>query len=319
MKELAHYTHGFSLAPMAGYTDSPFRRICRRMGASGLVTEMITAAGVSRRSLKSIRYLRYHPEEKPLGVQLFGARPMDFARSAELVSGLGFSFIDINAGCPVRKVLKSGSGSALLRDLPRLFEIVRMTRGVSELPVTVKIRLGFTPLEPLPENICELLAEAGASAVTIHGRYRSDMFSGEVDPRGIHRLSRLSPIPVVANGDVRNSGDGLRLLSLDGVTGVMAGRGALGNPWLFRSLTGGPPHPLPGEFRCVIMEQLDMMIAAGGEHGVYQAMRGHLLHYLKGFPGAAWLRNRAVRVENRNDVEVLALEAEEGRWGSCEG
>jgi len=315
----ASFTHGFSLAPMAGYTDSPFRRVCRGMGASGLVTEMITAAGVSRRSLKSIRFLRYHPDERPLGVQLFGAKPVDFARSAELVSGLGFAFIDINAGCPVKKVLKSGSGSALLRDLPRLFEIVRVTRAVTELPVTVKIRLGFTPLEPLPENICELLAGAGASAVTIHGRYRSDMFSGEVDLRGIHRLSRRSPIPVVANGDVRIPGDGLKLLSMDGVTGVMVGRGALGNPWLFRALRGGPPCPLPGEFHSVIMDQLDMMIAAGGEHGVYQAMRGHLLHYLKGFPGAACLRNRGVQVENRNDVQELALEAEERRWSSCEG
>lgn len=281
------------------------------MGATGLVTEMVTAAGISRRSVKSIRFLRFHPEEQPLGVQLFGAGSDDFARSAGLVSGLGFSFIDINAGCPVKKVLKSGSGSALLRDLPGLFRIIRATADSTDLPVLVKIRLGFTPLEPLPGDVCLQIAEAGASGITIHGRYRSDMFGGKVDPRGIERLSRHSPVPVVANGDVASGSDAEALLSLEGVTGVMVGRAALGNPWLFRELCGGPPRPFPGELREVIMEHLDMMIDQGREPGVYRAMRGHLLHYLKRFPGAASLRSRAIRVENRDDVLALADEAEE--------
>lgn len=311
MSDITAYTHGLALAPMAGYTGSPFRVVCRELGATGLVTEMVTAAGVSRRSLKSIRYLRYLPEEKPLGVQLFGARPADFARSAELVSGLGFSFIDINAGCPVRKVLSSGSGSALLRDLPRLLEIVRVTAASTHLPVTVKIRLGFSPDEPLPEGTCEMLRAAGASAVTIHGRYRSDMFGGTVSPEGIERLSRHSPVPVVANGDVRSTADGKRLLALEGVTGLMVGRGALGNPWIFRALSGGPPEPAPGELRRVIGKQMELMLAECPHSCIFNSMRGHLVHYMKGFPGAAGLRDRAVRVASERDVLELADEAEE--------
>lgn len=316
MSGITGYTHGLALAPMAGYTGSPFRVVCRSMGATGLVTEMVTAAGVSRRSVKSIRYLRYLPEEKPLGVQLFGARPADFSRSAELVSTLGFSFIDINAGCPVRKVLSSGSGAALLRDLPRLLEIVRATVAATHLPVTVKIRLGFTPDEPLPEGTCGMLSAAGASAVTIHGRYRSDMFGGTVNPEGIARLSRNSPVPVVANGDVKSVEDGKRLLALEGVTGVMVGRGALGNPWIFRALSGGPSEPGPGELRQVIERQMELMLAESPGTGIFNTMRGHLVHYMKGFPGAASLRDRVVRVASPRDVLELADEAEELIWGS---
>lgn len=305
------FTHGLVLAPMAGYTGSPFRIICKELGATGLVTEMVTAAGVSRRSVKTLRNIRHHPMERPLGIQLFGARPADFARSAELVASLGFSFIDINAGCPVKKVLKSGSGSTLLRDLPRLAAIVRETSEASPLPVTVKIRLGFTPEEPLHEDVCPMLCAAGATAFTIHGRYRSDMFGGSVDPAGIERLSRRSPVPVVANGDVRTPEDGRRLLSLEGVTGLMVGRGALGNPWIFRGLSGGAPRPFPGELRIVIMKHIDLVLSEGAGPGAVHSFRGHLVHYLKGFQGAAGLREAAVRVNTREDVAQLVEMAEE--------
>jgi len=300
---------------MAGYTGSPFRIICRELGATGLGTEMVTAAGVSRRSVKTMRSIRFDPMERPLGIQLFGARPGDFARSAELVADLGFSFIDINAGCPVKKVLKSGSGSALLRDLPRLAAIVRETSAASPLPVTVKIRLGFTPEEPLSEGVCEMLCDAGATALTIHGRYRSDMFGGSVDLAGLERLSGRSPVPVVANGDVRTPEDGRRLMSLKGVTGVMVGRGALGNPWIFRRLSGGAASPAPGELRSVVMKHLDLTLADGAGSGAVHSFRGHLIHYLKGFPGAAGLRDAAVRVNSREDVAELVETAERRVFG----
>ncbi len=176
MSSIPFYTSGVTMAPMAGVTDSPFRRICRRLGATCLVTEMVTAAGLSRKSVKSKSMLRFHPEERPLGVQLFGAKPGDFARSSCLVSGLGFSFIDINAGCPVKRVLKSGSGSALLGDIPRLMEIIRVTAENTDLPVTLKIRLGLSPDQPVPNSIGEMAAEAGACALAVHGRYRTDFF-----------------------------------------------------------------------------------------------------------------------------------------------
>jgi tRNA-dihydrouridine synthase B len=179
---LREYTHGVVLAPMAGSTDSAFRRICRRMGATAVVTEMVAAAGLSRRSVKSHKLLRFNVEEKPIGVQLFGNRPGDFERATELVSKLGFDFIDINAGCPVKKVVNSGSGSALLRDIPKLTAIVRAVSSNTSLPVTVKIRIGWSPEEPVPDSLPALLAEEGAAAIAVHGRYRSDMFAGAAIP-----------------------------------------------------------------------------------------------------------------------------------------
>ena len=224
MSSIPFYTSGVTMAPMAGVTDSAFRRICRRLGATCLVTEMVTAAGLSRKSVKTKHMLRYHPEEKPIGVQLFGAKPEDFARSAGLVSPLGFSFIDINAGCPVKRVLRSGSGSALLGDIPRLMEIVRATAANTDLPVTLKIRLGLTPEAPVPSNIGALAAEAGACALAIHGRYRTDFFSGDVRLEKMAEITALSPVPVIANGDSTSVQAAKRMRDETGASGILIGR-----------------------------------------------------------------------------------------------
>ena len=218
---LRKYTHGVVLAPMAGSTDSAFRRICRRMGAIAVVTEMVAAAGLSRRSIKSHKLLRFHSEEKPIGVQLFGKRPEDFEEAAELVSGLGFDFIDINAGCPVKKVVSNGSGSALLRNIPLLTAIVRSVSSHTSLPVTVKIRIGWSPEEPVLDTLPALLADEGVAAIAVHGRYRSDMFAGEVRKREIERIVRNSPVPAIANGDSKSVRDALNLLDATGAAGLI--------------------------------------------------------------------------------------------------
>ncbi|OPL18516.1 MAG: hypothetical protein AVO35_04080 [Candidatus Aegiribacteria sp. MLS_C] len=300
------YTGGTVLAPMAGSTDSAFRRICRRMGATAVVTEMVAAAGLSRRSVRSHRLLRFHPGEKPIGVQLFGRRPGDFARASDIVSGLGFDFIDINAGCPVKKVVRSGSGSALLRDIPALTEIVRATVSGTDLPVTVKVRVGWSPEEPVPDSLPSLLADAGASAIAVHGRYRTDMFGGSVRTDRIARLAGLSPIPVVANGDVTCPDDARALLSATGATGLMVGRGAMGNPWIFRSLSEGREYmPSPEEVTEVIRDQFRMMSEYVPEQHLYHVLRGSLLQYIKGFRGASDLRVRATGVADREDLEDI--------------
>lgn len=278
-----------------------------------MVTEMVAAAGLSRRSVKSCRFLKFHPEENPIGVQLFGSDPKDFVRAAELVSGLGFDFIDINAGCPVKKVVGSGSGSSLLRDIPRLASIVRATVSDTSLPVTVKIRLGWSPDEPVPESLPSVLADEGAVAIAVHGRYRSDMFSGEVRKEGIQRIVRNSPIPVLANGDSSSVSAALELRDSTGASGVLIGRGALGNPWIFRGLaTGDPVDAIPGpmEYRETVMDQLAMMKEYVPEEHVYHILRGHLMQYLRGFRGASALRASAVRVESDEQVEELLLEME---------
>jgi nifR3 family TIM-barrel protein len=295
---------------MAGVTDSPFRRICRRLGATCLVTEMVTAAGLSRRSVNTKKMLRFHPEEDPIGVQLFGAKPDDFARSSGLVSGLGFRFIDINAGCPVKRVLKSGSGSALLGDIPRLMEIIRVTAENTDLPVTLKIRLGLTPDQPVPETIGEMAAEAGACALAVHGRYRSDFFSGTVNAAGIARIAERSPIPVIANGDSTSVEAALRMRDESGSSGLLVGRGAWGNPWIFRGIAGGKPFPESGELHATIMEQLTMMMEEIPRPQVFHIFRGHLVQYFRGFDGAADLRRRAVASESLQEVDIIAREAD---------
>lgn len=304
---VAGWVGGCCLAPMAGYADSAFRRLCLGFGASAAVSEMVSAAGLSRRSAASCRLLHRGAGEKPLGVQLYGSSPKDFARAAGIVASMGFDFVDINAGCPVRKVTGGGSGSALLRDLPRLLDVVSAVRSESwPLPVTVKMRLGWSPDEPVPEEIGSMLAERGASAIFVHGRYRSDMFSGPVDADGIARIAAMSPVPVIANGDSTSVEAARKLLERSGASGIMIGRGALGRPWIFRALAGGgPAGPSREEFVTTVMRHLAMMKETIPPPWVFHIMRGHLVHYLKGFRGASALRSRAVSVES--DEDVLAL------------
>jgi len=271
---------------------------------------MVTAAGLSRRSIKTKSMLNYHPEEQPIGVQLFGAKPDDFARASALVSPLGFSFIDINAGCPVKKVMKSGSGSALLGDIPRLLEVIRVTAENTDLPVTVKIRLGITPENPVPLNIAELVSRAGACALAIHGRYRSDFFGGEARKEEIKRIAELSPVPVIANGDSTSVEAALRLRTETGSSGLLIGRGAWGNPWIFRGIAGGEPGPMPGELHSTIMLQLSMMMETIPRPQVFHIFRGHLIQYFKGFAGAADFRRRAVATESLEDVDIIARDAD---------
>jgi len=307
------YTQGIVLAPMAGYTDSAFRRICRRFGATCLVTEMIASAGLASKSERTSAMLSFTDEEKPIGVQLFGSDPKNFSRAARIVSDKGFAFIDINAGCPAKKVVSGGSGSALLRDIPRLRAIVRSTCGHTELPVTVKIRLGWSPSEPVPDDLAAMLGDDGASALAVHGRYRSDLFSG--DPRVIEIASIVehSPIPVLANGESRDVESALRFLRSSGAGGLLVGRGALGNPWIFRGFSGSSEDalPRPGELHETIMEQLEMMSGYIPQRHLYHIMRGHLVLYFRGFRGASGIRDRAVRTESREQVEELALIADD--------
>lgn len=310
------YAAGFALAPMAGITDSAMRRICRELGATATVTEMVSAAGLSRRSVKTSRLLAHTESERPLGVQLFGRKPEDFQRAAGLVDGLGFDFIDINAGCPVRRVATKGSGAGLLRDLPRLVRIVEAASRAAALPVTVKIRLGWTPEEPLPESAWESLARAGARVIAVHGRYRSEGFSGEVRLDEMRRVVEASPVPVLANGDSTSAGAVRRMMEATGASGALLGRGAVANPWIFRELAGnGAGNPLPGELRHAVNRQLGMMHEYMDQPYVYHAMRGHLCRYLRGFRRASEVRRRAVRVESDADVDTVLRMAEERMHG----
>ncbi|MFN8007245.1 MAG: tRNA dihydrouridine synthase DusB [Terriglobia bacterium] len=225
------------LSPMAGLTDSVFRRLIKRLGGCGLVmTEFTSAEGLTRNSLKSKRMLFYHDEERPVTAQLFGADPARLADATRMVEDLGFDAIDLNLGCPAKKVVKACGGSALLRELKLLEEILRVIRRTTLLPFTIKIRAGWCENEIVSVQVGKMAEEIGVNAIAFHPRTRVQGFSGHSDWRLIAELKANLRIPVIGNGDIVAPEDAFRMLDETGCDGVMIGRGALSNPWIFQQI-----------------------------------------------------------------------------------
>ena len=238
---------GLLLAPLAGYTDLPFRLLCRENGAALCFSEMISCHGLVYDQKNTHELLRTVAEEHPFAVQLFGSDPELMGRAAAIVSSLSVDLIDINMGCPVRKVIKKGCGSALMKDPKRAEAIIRAVCAQTSLPVTVKFRSGWTE-ETINAPEFALMAEAaGASAVTIHARTWVQGFGGTADRRVIKSVKASVSIPVIGNGDILSSTDGMAMMAETGCDGVMVGRGALGNPWVF-SLAGRPNTSRPDAY-----------------------------------------------------------------------
>jgi len=225
------------LSPMAGLTDSVFRRLIKRLGGCGLVmTEFTSAEGLTRNSLKSKRMLFYHEEERPVTAQLFGADPQRLAEATRLVEDLGFDAIDLNLGCPAKKVVKACGGSALLRETKLLEEILKGIRAAASIPFTVKIRAGWSDTEIVSLQVGKMAEDIGVEAITLHPRTRVQGFSGKADWAKIAQLKAYLKIPVIGNGDIVTPEDALRMRAETGCDGVMIGRGALSNPWIFRQI-----------------------------------------------------------------------------------
>jgi len=288
------------LAPMAGVTDPPFRLMARSFGAGLCFTEMISSHGLVRKTRRSYEYLDSSPDDRPLGVQLFGADPAILAEAAAIATERGADLIDINAGCPVKKVLKTGAGGALLRDPGRFAAVVRSVRTATHLPVTVKIRSGWGPGEINAVDIAELARDCGADALTLHPRTVRQGFGGTADWDLIRRVKGRVDIPVIGSGDIRRPEDARGMLERTGCDGVMVGRGALGNPWVFREasavLSGKalPPPPSPAEREEVIRRHLEAHIRHYGEAAGINSFRKHLLWYTKGLKGGSGFRKAAV-------------------------
>ena len=261
----------FVLAPLAGLTDSPMRRICRRMGASMVWTEMVSAEGLVREGPKSFELLAFAEEERPIAFQIFGARPESMGRAAARVSELSPDVVDINVGCPAKKVVRSGSGSALMREPGLLSEIAAAVVESSLRPVTAKIRSGWDDDSINAVEVAGLLEARGVCALVIHPRTRALGFKGRSDWSLIGEVKRAVSIPVIGSGDVRTPDDALRMLEETSCDAVMIGRGAVGNPWLFRralelARTGTDPGPPSfSETLKTAIEQLDMMVDSKGE------------------------------------------------------
>jgi len=297
------------LAPMAGITDFPFRMICKEMGAGLVFSEMLSVEALVREHKRTFGMLHTDPRERPVVFQIFGSKPESMAEAAQIVSLGEVDFIDINMGCPVPKILRSGAGSALLRDVGLATEIMAAVVGTSSVPVTVKIRLGWDAQSIVAVDLARAAERTGIVAVTVHARTKAQGFSGKADWSMIKVVKDSVGIPVIGNGDVRSAQDAKRMQDETGCDGVMIGRAIEGNPWIFREAkqyleTGVvPPFPTLEERRSIMLRHLNDMVRMVGEDIGVPEMRKHLCWYARGLPGAAQFRAAVNRLEDRAGLE----------------
>lgn len=298
------------LGPMAGVTDLPFRILCKEQGADVCITEMVSAKGLMYGSKKTDLLLKTSALEKPVGIQLFGNDPGILAGEAAKLSDRGFDFIDINMGCPVPKIVNNGEGSALMKNVDLIEQIVRAVSDAVSIPVTVKIRAGFDA-DHINAVDAALAAESGgAAAVAVHARTREQYYSGRADWSIIKAVKDKVKIPVIGNGDIRTSDDVNRIMKETGCDSVMIARAAKGNPWIFREIKAG----LRGEaierrsmeeLRDMMKRHVKLMVEEKGEYIGIREMRKHVAWYTEGIYGSAKLRKRASELETEADMLEL--------------
>jgi nifR3 family TIM-barrel protein len=301
------------LAPMAGVSESPFRRLCRRFGADVVVTEFLSAEGIRRENPATVDKLRFGPDERPIGVQIFGADPHAMGEAAAFVSDVfAPEFIDINFGCPVKKVVKRNGGSGCLKDLNLVEEVIRAVSRSTRLPVTCKIRSGWNEEMRDPVTIALRCQDAGARVLALHPRTRTQMYSGHAHWDEIAAVVDALEIPVLGNGDIKTPHDALRMWQETNCAGVMIARGSFGQPWIFdqaRDLIDGKPmRPEPSieERFAIAIEHAQMANDYEPDRkGAAFEFRKHLGWYCKGLPASAELRKRLHAVTSLGEVEGI--------------
>lgn len=304
------------LAPMEDITDPPFRVICREMGASAVITEFIAADGLIRDVDKSVKKLEFSEKERPVGIQLFGNTVPSMVNAARVAENANPDFIDLNFGCPVRKIVNKGGGAALLQDVPLLLEITREVVKAVKKPVTVKTRLGWDENNKIIVTLAEQLQDLGIAALTIHGRTRAQMYSGTADWTLIGEVKNNPRIiiPVIGNGDITDIQSAIRAKNNYGVDGIMIGRAAVGNPWIFRDITHflktGEflPGPDISERLDICQRHLEESIAWKGELSAILEIRRHYSHYFKGLSDFKPLRMRLMTALNLSEVKQVLYE-----------
>lgn len=298
------------MGPMAGVTDSPFRRLCREAGCGLLFTEMVSAKGLFYNDEKTGRLMSFTPEELPIGIQIFGSEPAIFEAVVPRLDNLGFGVIDLNLGCPAPKIVKNGDGSALMKN-PKLAEaVIKSVVANTSLPVMVKIRKGWDESTVNAVEIARIAEAAGAAAVTVHGRTRDQFYTGKADWNIIKEVKKALRIPVIGNGDVFTPEAAAALLAETGCDGIMVARGAQGRPWLFSQINAYlagervPPEPELAQRVAIITRHLDELIRIEGEHIAVLEIRKHASWYLKGISGGGPVKTRIHSANTR--AEVLA-------------
>lgn len=301
------------LAPMAGVSESPFRRICRRFGADVVVTEFLSAEGIRRENAATIDKLRFGADERPIGVQIFGGDAVAMGEAAALVTDVFQpEFIDINFGCPVKKVVKRNGGSGCLKDMGLVESVIRSVSAHTHLPVTVKIRSGWNEEMRDPVTIALRCQDAGAKALALHPRTRSQMYTGAARWDEIAAVAAALEIPVLGNGDIKTAEDAARMQRETGCAGVMIARGSFGQPWIFRetrALLDGKPKPASPSVEerfAIALEHARMADEYEADpRGAAIEFRKHLGWYVKGLPGSADLRRKLHAVDSLHEVEGI--------------
>lgn len=306
----------FVLAPLAGVSDSPFRQLAREQGAAAVYTEMVSADGLIRGNQATRDYIAFEPHERPIGVQLFGSDPTVMAQATRVLADLPTEqrpdIVDINMGCPVRKVVTRNAGAALLQDVSLIERIVSEMSRASDLPVTAKIRLGWDGQSRNVVDVARALEDAGAHAVAIHARTRAEKFEGHAHWDMIAAAKQAVGIPVIGNGDVRSASDAVRMLESTGCDGVMLGRAAFGDPWVFKRILAlvergeALPPPTAEERLRAGVRHLGMLVSRVGEAVAAREMRKHVAWYIKGLPHSHRVREQVNRTRTAGEmVELL--------------
>ena len=303
------------LAPMAGVTNTVFRRICKSKGADILTTEFVSAEGILHRNARTKYYLEFCEDERPLGVQLFGAEPERLAEAARaVIDWVRPDFLDLNFGCPANKVVCKNGGSALLRDCPLLARVAEaVVRAAHPVPVTAKIRIGWDHRSINAVEAAQILEQSGVRRIAIHGRTKEQGYSGRADWSVIAEVASIVSVPVIGNGDIVTAQDALKRKKETDVAGLMIGRAAMASPWIFSELRAAlvagtcvPPPSLEDRWRLIRDHCSQEIVWRRDERTAMKAMRSRLMAYTRGMPGGPRLRDRLAHVESLMEIDDLA-------------